>query len=244
MASYRLSAINFVPKLFRKKSAFISKLEYESQGEVEDFEANQHLLDESRQSQLMSSRSRWTSVQVSLLLMIAGLIAYISVSLLLFLQSSRVVTGGRGSYGDCGTNPQEAIAKGCKFDISMWAWERPECYDEELINDFIARTDWHFYSNDTLEPTYELPLDRVARGDYPRVYTEQKYHMIHCTYTWRKVHKALEGNLTLDHVAIPYSHTRHCEKVLLIDITHEAHCGKSPLCATRLDAIYARCGYV
>ncbi|KAI0100720.1 hypothetical protein F4776DRAFT_649443 [Hypoxylon sp. NC0597] len=69
-------------------------------------------------------------------------------------------------FGSCGNSPGEAQSLGCVFDPMSWAWQRPECYNVELINDFLNKTDWHFYPNNATRPKEELPREVWARGGY------------------------------------------------------------------------------
>jgi hypothetical protein len=125
-----------------------------------------------------------------------------------------------------------------------FAWQRPACYYEDLVESFKNRTDWHFYSNWTLEPAEELPLDRVIAGDFDVVYAEKRYHPIHCTYMWQKMHTAYQQGLPVDSSTPPMSHTLHCEKVLLLDYTGEASCNNLATCPTRLKVSHTKCGFV
>lgn len=86
-------------------------------------------------------------------------------------------------YGDCGSSEtvEEARAKGCIFDPMAWIWVRPECYDQKLVDDFMNRTDYSWHTNPKLTPESLVPLDVVFRGDHPKLFTQKKYHYVHCT---------------------------------------------------------------
>jgi hypothetical protein len=106
--------------------------------------------------------------------------------------------------GDCGSNhtPEEARAKGCLFDAMSWLWVRPECYDQALIDNFMNRTDWSWHTDWRLTPESQVPLETVLRGDHPHLFTQKKYHSIHCTYMWQKMHKALLEHTPVGRVRI------------------------------------------
>lgn len=63
----------------------------------------------------------------------------------------------RKEFGHCGHSIKEARALGCIFDPMSSAWQRPECYNTELVNDFLAAYDWHFFPNAEPRPSEELP---------------------------------------------------------------------------------------
>ncbi|KAF4624110.1 hypothetical protein G7Y89_g14063 [Cudoniella acicularis] len=148
--------------------------------------------------------------------------------------------------GHCGNSNEEARALGCKFDPMTWAWMRPECYREELISDFLNRTDWHFYLHDTLLPEEEIPIEEWLRGDYYELWTPKKYHFFHCTYMWRKVHLALLEHLPMDSDTIKMDHTIHCEMAVTHDIYPVEHyeCDDWPgACPTLVQAGWTKCGW-
>ena len=86
-------------------------------------------------------------------------------------------------YGDCGTNDsiEEARAKGCVFDPAGWVWVRPECYNADMISEFLNRTEYSFHTEPKLTPESLVPMDVVFRGDHPKLFTQKKYHYTHCT---------------------------------------------------------------
>lgn len=88
-------------------------------------------------------------------------------------------------FGHCGSSIEEARALGCKFDPMTWAWMRPECYREDLINSFLNRTEWRFYLNEDLNPKEEIPREEWLRGDHLALWTPRKYKFFHCTYLVR-----------------------------------------------------------
>jgi hypothetical protein len=75
---------------------------------------------------------------------------------------------------------------------------RPECYDQQLIENFINRTEWWWHTEWKLTPESKVPLEEVSEGVQPQLYTAKKYHSIHCTYMWQKMHKALLENRPVD----------------------------------------------
>ncbi|KAJ8133447.1 hypothetical protein O1611_g178 [Lasiodiplodia mahajangana] len=86
-------------------------------------------------------------------------------------------------YGDCGGKhtPEEARSLGCIFDPAGWVWTRPECFDGDLLADFMDRTNFSYHTNINLTAESEVPLKEVMRGGHTLLYTQNKYHYLHCT---------------------------------------------------------------
>ena len=102
----------------------------------------------------------------------------ISNGIIASTEAARVI-----DYGDCGDKDsvEEARAKGCVFDPMGWIWTRPECYDAELVEDFMNRTDWSWHTDPKLTEESKVPMDVIYRGDHPKLFTSKKYHYVHCT---------------------------------------------------------------
>jgi hypothetical protein len=146
--------------------------------------------------------------------------------------------------GTCGYDktPEEARAHGCVFDPMSFIWVRPECYHGDLLEDFMKRSEWAWYSDPQLK--HKLPMDEVFNGDHPQAFAPKQYHQIHCTYMWRKMHSVLVDRLPIDSDLSSWHHTMHCEKVLLNHILHEdANCTDSMVCPTWVRATWTTCGY-
>ncbi|ETI25971.1 hypothetical protein G647_02748 [Cladophialophora carrionii CBS 160.54] len=172
-------------------------------------------------------------------------VAYTSVGVHNIQHSLHIKATGT-ELGDCGSSHtvEEARAKGCVFDPMSWLWVRPECYDAELIDDFMQRTDWSWHTDWHLTPESQVPMDIVFRGDHPQLFTAKKYHAIHCTYMWQKMHKALIEHRPVDSDLTNWHHTHHCEEVLLDDYLHEdSNCTADMICPTLVRATWTSCGY-
>lgn len=89
-------------------------------------------------------------------------------------------------YGDCGSNESvdEARAKGCVFDPMGWVWVRPECYDAEMVTEFLNRTEFTWHTEPKLTPESKVPMEVIFRGDHPKLFTQNKYHYVHCTVSY------------------------------------------------------------
>ncbi|KAK3312966.1 hypothetical protein B0H66DRAFT_485102 [Apodospora peruviana] len=115
----------------------------------------------------------------------------------------------------CGTSPQDAVSRGCRFDVMSFAWLPAPCFDGELMADFLALRDWRWYVDP--DGTQMADAAAAARGEYDRLYVTQEYHMYHCTYMWRKMHRAIRYRRPLDGYIANMEHTAHCEAMLVND---------------------------
>ena len=213
--------------------------------------------DESSMTLLSDRRKRATSNQHTktryILYPVLGIFALFCLSTMIYLsvtvqamQKAIHLHPTGIELGDCGSSHtvDEARAKGCLFDPMSWLWVRPECYDSSLIDDFMNRTDWSWHTDWKLTPESQVPLDRVFAGDHPHLFTSKKYHSIHCTYMWQKMHKALLEHRPVDTDLTSWHHTHHCEEVLLDPYLHEdSECTDDMICPTLVRATWTSCGY-
>jgi hypothetical protein len=148
-------------------------------------------------------------------------------------------------FGGCGDSIASARAIGCKFEPMSWQWIPQQCYYPDLIDSFLDTTDWHFYHDYRLDPDDEIPMSEILNGDHEVVFSPDKYHPIHCTFMWIKVHKAWIEKRPIDNAAISLGHTHHCEVNVLNPYTGVLGTGNctSNGCATRLSATFGTCGY-
>ncbi|KAH8660329.1 hypothetical protein BX600DRAFT_513943 [Xylariales sp. PMI_506] len=116
----------------------------------------------------------------------------------------------------CGTTPAEARAAGCQFDMMAFSWLPARCYDAELTAEFARLKDWEYFEDQNR--TVPVPLELALTGGYSELYTKFEYHLRHCTFLWKKMHRALlqrGGKRAIDSVTAKYGHTEHCSKMLL-----------------------------
>ena len=88
---------------------------------------------------------------------------------------------------DCGGSPEEARSRGCKFDLLSFAWQTSECYDHELLEEFLAYEEWQFFKGKGGNET--VPLEVARRGEQT-LYATETYHFVHCTFMWMQMHRA------------------------------------------------------
>lgn len=85
------------------------------------------------------------------------------------------------AYYTCGNSTQDATEAGCRFDVMSYTWVHPNCFDQELMYDFLGQSDWHWYLDEDSEQA--LTLDEVTKGQHEYVYVTWKYYITHCTYS-------------------------------------------------------------
>lgn len=113
----------------------------------------------------------------------------------------------------CGTTAAEARAAGCIFDLLTLAWLAPECYDADLSAEFLEEASEPFYYDPEgkhLIENYNILSERTEFS-----WTTRKYHMYHCSYGWRMMHKMIEKGAMLESGLSSYHHTEHCTDNLL-----------------------------
>lgn len=114
----------------------------------------------------------------------------------------------------CGNNPTEAKKNGCIFDVMNYAWTPPQCYDKVASEEALSRGPWKWYldKNATIPVPGGQDLERLAFET--EVWTEHSYHVAHCLYALKLVHRgAMSGQLLLKEVG-SWNHTLHCDDLL------------------------------
>jgi hypothetical protein len=140
----------------------------------------------------------------------------------------------------CGNSVDEALATECHFDIMSFCWLPSPCYDGELSNEFQSLREWSWYldANGTKPVTREAALN----GTYQNLYVSNEYHLLHCTYMWRKLHRAVlgAGKAAIDSYIGNYAHTAHCETM----IANQGHMGGPQMLNTIIRVKFPDCGVV
>lgn len=129
--------------------------------------------------------------------------------------SRTVLLPSPSRWSSCGDNPDTARSRGCSFDLLSFAWQTPECYDSDLMAEFADwEGEWSFYADDKF--TQPISQQIAIRGDRTPLFVKVDYHMVHCTFMWRQMHRAYENGWIDAHLA-NYNHTLHCQMMLLMD---------------------------
>lgn len=116
------------------------------------------------------------------------------------------------TLNQCGSSPGEAKSLGCVFDELSFAWQVPECYDEETVSEFLAGGGWQYYADET--GTTTVPHHVLPLGGQP-VHVTLKFHITHCLFLRRQMVRLLERGAPMDNHLGAYKHTVHCGKYML-----------------------------
>lgn len=119
------------------------------------------------------------------------------------------------NFEACPTNMAAALEANCTFDPISFSWLPAPCTDTELIIQFLELprpSSWMWYADQA--GTEPLPSDEVLEGRHDGVFVSSEYHVLHCTYMWRKMHRALLNGRSIDSYIGDYSHTEHCEGMI------------------------------
>jgi hypothetical protein len=120
----------------------------------------------------------------------------------------------------CGSTAEEARALGCKWDIMTASWEHPDCFDPDLTREFEELGPWRFYWSSspgkeipTADMLTPIPPEQVSEQPM-RIWTDRRYHITHCIYAWKMMHRAVERGWKMQGELASYHHTEHCSQAL------------------------------
>lgn len=109
----------------------------------------------------------------------------------------------------CGHTAAEARKLGCIFDTISFSWLVPECYDQELVDEFDKLpVKFPFYYDP--EGKSEAPWSEVVKGERA-MFVPWSHHLWHCGFLWRKMHRAVMAGVPVDSYIGNYTHTEHCQ---------------------------------
>jgi hypothetical protein len=117
----------------------------------------------------------------------------------------------------CGKTPEEALARGCKFDMLVTAWLPPRCIDYELVDEFMAVGNWQFYKklHGTEEDKFGSYNPEFLGSVNRTIYTTRRWHITHCLYMFKKLNRALVNGWIVDGESVSEPHTEHCMDTFL-----------------------------
>lgn len=163
----------------------------------------------------ISLRRGWICAVIISMLLTTSLLGFLVINFYLFSPLPASQPNQTIQMAPCGNTYTQARSAGCVFDIISFSWLPLQCYDSDLANEFKALTDWTYWldRNKTEPISQELALS----GEFAGLYTEFEYHLRHCTYLWKKMHRAVlgEGKVAIDSVTGVYAHTKHCAHMLM-----------------------------
>lgn len=161
--------------------------------------------------------------------MTAALLTGIAISSVLWLTAWNFLSGTNSGIissaaveTTCGSSYASAIANNCIFQLWSFSWVPPECFDNELHDEFLslrAKEGWHYYSS--LSPLIKVPLDSVLAGNRNDLHSTWGQHFWHCAFYQRKFFRMVEehddrreATLKMTRRDLGEEHARHCQKWL------------------------------
>ncbi|KAJ4296352.1 hypothetical protein N0V90_006397 [Kalmusia sp. IMI 367209] len=141
-------------------------------------------------------------------------------------------------YDQCGTTADEARARDCVFETTGFTWLPKECHDVETeieFLEFIASHELNIYRDTNY--TDVVPIEEVKLGNGPGFFVRQQYHVTHCLFLLKKLHRTTAAGKILDGQIMPTHHTEHCIDMALkppgfrkdaiqLSYTKYPYCGK------------------
>lgn len=108
----------------------------------------------------------------------------------------------------CGKSVTEARSLGCKFDIMEFGWVHPDCWDQELLDEYAPPERWVFGWDRELQDT--ITQAQASTGHINALWVRNDYHGAHCVYVFHKMAKALAEGKPVNRRMRQMVHTHHC----------------------------------
>jgi hypothetical protein len=118
------------------------------------------------------------------------------------------------SHGDCGNSAEDAKARDCRYSIVLHSWLPKTCLtdaDAQDALDMYRDRDWGYET----ASGRNLSMEELAAGDYGHFTTSFDWHVAHCMYVWKRLHRIiLDPTQELDSYTVNYHHTSHCIEMI------------------------------
>ncbi|KXT09245.1 hypothetical protein AC579_6775 [Pseudocercospora musae] len=121
-----------------------------------------------------------------------------------------------GPKRPCGHSAEEAKAAGCVFDIMNVAWMPWDCYDQKLSYQFQKEVPFDFFYADAdgMPTSRRIPDEKTLSEMDEPCWATREYHVLHCTFAWKMMHRAIERGWRIESTTTEFSHTEHCAHIL------------------------------
>ena len=116
-------------------------------------------------------------------------------------------------WQDCGSNVQEARAKGCFFDVMLHSWLPEDCFDQALMDDYLTRVPYHWYRDAAFKD--EISVEEMRRGEHGSAAVKLEEHGTHCAYVLEKNLRAIMKGKAVARSIYSVKHAVHCLGLLV-----------------------------
>ncbi|RDL33747.1 uncharacterized protein BP5553_08115 [Venustampulla echinocandica] len=147
----------------------------------------------------------------------------------IFGSTSGFASSPSGLALDCGTSNDEALERGCVFDLMVYGWTPPACSEPDLASDAVSQSsrlaqyaaagEFPWYGEENY--TNPLPQDPNILSEQAVIWATNGWHQAHCLYFWQLLARAVENsvkngikNTYVLSETLVWSHTYHCNRVL------------------------------
>ena len=155
-----------------------------------------------------SMKRFWVTLFISSLL---GLLVIVTVTFVTYKYTMKKALS-KPAVDQCGSTPAEAKERGCIFETTLSLWVPPECYDFELETIYLQQPGLKYYRDVNL--TEEVSLREVKTGESIGWFVPWDHHVRHCSFAFRKLHRAAAYGKKIDGYVLQYAHTEHCLKMM------------------------------
>ncbi|KAL5376117.1 hypothetical protein DPSP01_010709 [Paraphaeosphaeria sporulosa] len=139
------------------------------------------------------------------------IVSSVIVAILIAIVAMSWTKSSHLKYDHCGTNANEARARGCVFETTGFTWLAPECADpatEAEFLEYIAKNEFKYYRTENY--TEEVSVEEIRKGNGPGFFVREKYHLTHCLFLMKKLHRMRDKGAMIDGQIMPLHHTEHC----------------------------------
>lgn len=174
---------------------------------------------------LMMPRARMSPVRKAMVFVVAVAITCLAVNGLLdFLQRVAIALSTKPANSEtpcyCGNSAEEAKSLDCKYVPMAAAWLPGHCRDnylEEEFNTLGPNPDgsWTYFADYDMNTTIDLNTISNFAGTSTRFYNEWEWHVMHCMFYWRKLHRAQFSDITIEPRFNTDGHISHCTRLIL-----------------------------